>query len=265
MIVALLGLFVGLSGVGIAANGQSLILGKSDNSATLKTVLSTQVNDKALQLTNTNAGTNATALGLTVASGHAPFTVSSQTRVANLNADKLDGFDTAHFLATTGKAADSDKLDGIDSSGFLRSQGEIELWYSPWDYLPFGPATTVFPASGPTASVHRTSAGYTAVVMPLDQLQHIFGTGLKLRQVTICFRALGAVIVSTSLVYGDVGQDTVAYSDTFTHSSPEKTCYGVAPSTPTVISGSLFLYLGLYSGDPPASIALYSVRVTLTT
>jgi hypothetical protein len=97
LIVALAALFVALGGVGVAANGQNLILGKPDNSATLKTGLSVPVNDKALQLTNTNTGTSATALGLTVASGHAPFTVSSQTRVANLNADQLDGLDSAAF------------------------------------------------------------------------------------------------------------------------------------------------------------------------
>jgi hypothetical protein len=104
MIVALAALFVALSGVGIAGNGQSLILGKSDNTATLKTGLSAPINDKALQLTNTNTGTNATALGLTVASGHAPFTVSSQTRVANLNADKLDGIDSSGFVQGRGTA-----------------------------------------------------------------------------------------------------------------------------------------------------------------
>ena len=99
LVVALAALFVALGGVGIAANGQSLILGKSDNSATLKTGLSAPVNDKALQLTNTNTGASATALGLTVASGHAPLAVSSPTRVANLNADKLDGVDSGGFLA----------------------------------------------------------------------------------------------------------------------------------------------------------------------
>jgi hypothetical protein len=98
LIVAVLALFVALGGVGIAANGGSLVLGKPDNGATLKTGLSAPVDDKALQLTNTNTGTNATALGLTVASGHAPFTVSSQTRVANLNADKLDGIDSGGFV-----------------------------------------------------------------------------------------------------------------------------------------------------------------------
>jgi hypothetical protein len=104
IVVATVALFVALGGVGIAANGQSLILGKSDNSATLKTGLSAQVNDKALQLTNTNTGASATALGLTVASGHAPLTVSSQTRVANLNADKLDGIDSAGFVQGRGTA-----------------------------------------------------------------------------------------------------------------------------------------------------------------
>jgi hypothetical protein len=37
MVVALLGLFVGLGGVGLAANGQGLILGSTKNSATAQT------------------------------------------------------------------------------------------------------------------------------------------------------------------------------------------------------------------------------------
>jgi hypothetical protein len=244
-VIALVALFVALGGVGIAADGQNLILGKPDNSATHKTGLSTPVNDKALQLTNTNTGTSATALGLTVASGHAPFTVSSQTRVANLNADKLDG---------------------IDSGGFLRSKGEIQLWYSPWGYLPLGGGVTVTPETGPSVPVQSTSAGYRTVIMPLDQPRSIFGTTLKLKAVTICFHAgYGAVIVGTGLRSGETGQDSAVYADSYTHSSPEPTCYEVAPNTPTVISGSLYLYIELYFSVGSDYIRLFSVRVTLGT
>lgn len=40
-----------------------------------------------------------------------------------MNADLLDGLDSADFLRANGKAADSEKLDGIDSTGFLRKTG----------------------------------------------------------------------------------------------------------------------------------------------
>jgi len=247
--IASVALFVALSGVGIAADGQNLILGKPDNSATHKTGLSAPVNDKALQLTNTNTGTSATALGLTVASGHAPFTVSSQTRVANLNADKLDG---------------------IDSGGFLRSKGDIQLWYSPYDYVYhrvafINESTVIAPKDGPAVYVTRSAEGSSAVMLPLDQPQSVFGTTLKLKAVRICFKAQGAVIVATGLSSGETGQNNVVYADSYTHSSPEPTCYEVTPTTPTVIAGSLYLRLGLYMGGSFDAIWLYSVRVTLGT
>src|SRR5262249_44749017 len=75
-----------------------------------------------------------------------PFTVTSKTKVANLNAamvggkqatdflpvagkaadsDKLDGLDSTAFLPIGGKAADSDKLDGIDSTGFVQGKASV--------------------------------------------------------------------------------------------------------------------------------------------
>jgi len=98
MIVALAALFVALSGVGVAASGGNFILGQS-NSATTNTALSAPVaGGKALQLTNTDTSNAAsTALGLTVAANHAPFTVNTGIKVANLNSDRLDGFDSAAF------------------------------------------------------------------------------------------------------------------------------------------------------------------------
>jgi hypothetical protein len=100
-VIATVALFVALGGVGIAATGGNFILGAS-NTAGAKTSLSTQVNGKALDITNTNTGASATALGLNVAAGHAPLTVNSQTKVANLNADQLDGLDSARFVRGKG-------------------------------------------------------------------------------------------------------------------------------------------------------------------
>ena len=51
-----------------------------------------------LQLTNTNAGSSATALGLTTNNSRPPMIVTSPAKVANLNADKLDGTDSSGFV-----------------------------------------------------------------------------------------------------------------------------------------------------------------------
>jgi hypothetical protein len=94
-------LFVALGGTTYAATGGNFILGQP-NSASSTTALSAPVaGNKALLLTNTNTGAGATALGLNVASGHAPFTVNSGTKVTNLNADMLDGLNSTAFLSSS--------------------------------------------------------------------------------------------------------------------------------------------------------------------
>jgi hypothetical protein len=114
-VVSLIALFVALGGTTYAATGGNFILGKP-NTASSQTSLTASPSfaGKALQLTNTNTGAGATALGLNVASGHAPFTVNSGTKVANLNADKLDGIDSSGFLQG-GRRRDArwDRLHGV--------------------------------------------------------------------------------------------------------------------------------------------------------
>jgi len=56
------------------------------------------LNATMLQLTNTSTGASATALGLTTPSSRPPMIVSSGAKVANLNADKLDGQDSSSFV-----------------------------------------------------------------------------------------------------------------------------------------------------------------------
>jgi hypothetical protein len=101
MIVALLSLFVALGGAGMAATGGNFILGKT-NSAMSTTSLSAPLGGKALQVSNASTTAGASTLGLNVASGHAPFTVNSAVKVANLNAAKLDGIDSTGFVRGRG-------------------------------------------------------------------------------------------------------------------------------------------------------------------
>src|SRR4051812_32629136 len=111
MVVALVALAVSLSGTAIAANGGNVILGKA-NTATAQTGLTANRAGKALQITNTSTGTGATPLGLTSAAGQPPFTTNSATKVANLNADLLDGVDSTGFYASGATVFDSSRLGG---------------------------------------------------------------------------------------------------------------------------------------------------------
>src|SRR6266404_5121368 len=96
LIVSIIALVVALGGAGYSATGGNFILGVT-NAATNVTTLSTNINERALRLSNLSTAGSATALGLNVAAGHAPFIVNSATKVTNLNADKLDGLDSTQF------------------------------------------------------------------------------------------------------------------------------------------------------------------------
>jgi hypothetical protein len=94
-VCSLAALFVALGGTTYAATGGPFILGQS-NSADATTDLSSPFVGKVLRVTQT--GTSGTALGLLVPPGRPPFTVNSTTKVANLNADMLDGLDSTAFV-----------------------------------------------------------------------------------------------------------------------------------------------------------------------
>jgi hypothetical protein len=90
MIVALVGLFVGLGGVGGAATGDNFILGQP-NAADQTTSLAATTSDPALSVRNNSTGI---PLNLVAPPGRPPFKVNSGEKVANLNADLLDGKDS---------------------------------------------------------------------------------------------------------------------------------------------------------------------------
>lgn len=120
-VIATVALFVALSGVGVAATGGNFILGKPDNTADKTTGLASGVTTgPTLELKNSGGSP---AARFNTPNGVAPFVVSNGTKIANLNADKLDGFDSEYFLPKSGKAADADKLDGINSTGFIQGVG----------------------------------------------------------------------------------------------------------------------------------------------
>jgi hypothetical protein len=95
--IAVIALFVALSGVGIAANGGNLILGQS-NTATAPTSLTGTTSNPALSITNDGTGL---PLRLTGPANVAPLKVSSGIKVTDLNADRLDGLDSTALVSTS--------------------------------------------------------------------------------------------------------------------------------------------------------------------
>jgi hypothetical protein len=146
LVLSLVIFLAGVAGVADAATGGNFILGQK-NTADAKTILSAPYGGPALQVSNTSTATGATAMELTVAAGKAPLTVNSATKVANLNADRLDSLDSTAFqkritancptgssvagvnadgsVSCSSKAADADLLDGRDSTSFMLGSGEV--------------------------------------------------------------------------------------------------------------------------------------------
>src|SRR5215216_6035512 len=98
-LAVILAVVFGVASMAFAANGDPWILGQP-NTATAITKLAgaAGVNGPMLQLINNDADTNDTALSLVVEDGEPPMKVTSDTRVVNLNSDKLDNKDSAAFL-----------------------------------------------------------------------------------------------------------------------------------------------------------------------
>jgi hypothetical protein len=91
-VISIMALVVALSGTAYAATGGNLILGHANTAANPTSLTQTGTTGAALSLTNNAA---APALRLNTPSTAAPLAVSSSVRVANLNADLLDGVHAA--------------------------------------------------------------------------------------------------------------------------------------------------------------------------
>jgi hypothetical protein len=136
--VALFAVVLALGGQSAYAAATNFLLNTTNTSSSTTTLSASKVAGTGLKLTNKNSNATATALGLSVASGHPPFTVNSSTRVANLNADKLDGLDSSmlesHILF---QASAAGALNGsfvshggpvlitVNGSGYSTSGGEF--------------------------------------------------------------------------------------------------------------------------------------------
>ena len=100
-LAVIVALTVGVAGAAFGANGANFLLGKS-NAANAITQLVGSVAGPGLQIDNNSTDAAATALDLQVEAGKAPMKVNSDTQVANLNADKVDGLDASQLGGLSG-------------------------------------------------------------------------------------------------------------------------------------------------------------------
>jgi hypothetical protein len=129
----ILALVFGVATTALGATGGNFILGKANVAGTVSK-LTAGISGAALQVVNSGAGT---ALDLRVGSSTtapadktvAPMKVDSQARVANLNADEVDGKDASSFAASTHTHSGEDITSGTISEarigGSIARDGEI--------------------------------------------------------------------------------------------------------------------------------------------
>jgi hypothetical protein len=100
LVVSMVAQVVALGSAGYSANGGNFILGQA-NSASTQTKLVAPFNGPAFRIDNLNTGASATGLKIVTNAARPPLVVNSAVKVANLNADKLDGLDSTQFPRTS--------------------------------------------------------------------------------------------------------------------------------------------------------------------
>ena len=116
-LAVILALLFGVASVAFAGNGDAWRLGRI-NVATSITKLGGEagVNGPMLRLINNDAGPDDTALELQVQPGEAPMRVNSSAKVANLNADQVDGKGAAEIGVNGLQRVEAESADNSISS-----------------------------------------------------------------------------------------------------------------------------------------------------
>jgi Chaperone of endosialidase len=120
------------SGVGGVFN-----LGQT-NTVNARSTLTGSTAGSQLMVSNTSTDEAATALNLVVSPGQSPFKVNSPVKVANLNADRLDGIDSTSFWKLGGNALGSPGVLGTTTNQplELKVNGQRALRLEPAEISP---------------------------------------------------------------------------------------------------------------------------------
>jgi hypothetical protein len=125
----MLALVLGVASTALAGTGvgATLNLGKI-NTVDAVSKLVGHVAGPSLRVDNNSVDADATALDLKVEPGRAPMKVNSERRVANLNADKLDGQEASAFMpAKTYRVDKPITIDVVFSTAVSCDTGDLAL------------------------------------------------------------------------------------------------------------------------------------------
>ena len=152
-----IGTVLSLTAMAGASSAASLQVGKTNKSRGQTTLSSSSKKKTALAISNTGG---AAAASFTVKKGKAPFTVSSTAKVKNLNADLLDGLDSAKLqLRVGGTCGSGSAVNGINSNGSVSC--------ATFPTAPSNVQTRVSGTCAPSSAIRVINADGTVVCQPV--------------------------------------------------------------------------------------------------
>ncbi len=179
----------------------------------------------------------------------------------------------ASFLARTAglgsnqPVVNAKTLQGKAPRDFLSADGTVDYYYSFYDVVahPSGSSLSFIYNPGPAVRVDSSSTGEKGVILPLDAPVALFDRGLAVTSATICYQKSGGALITRSVLRtGTTGTVINMVIDETNRTSEEAACYTIAPATPQVANGALYLSLTLDYTAPDGIVVLNSVRLRFT-
>jgi hypothetical protein len=209
---------MGGTGIGAIFN-----LGKT-NKVNAPTTLTGSSRSPMLKLTNSGTGV---ALQLTTRTTVAPMKVNSSVKVANLNADKLDGIDSTGFMAA-GAHPDAATVQGLDAAA-LTAPGDIYRTYGPnaWAVNAASPSSLAS-AYLDAVNLHSNASGvgYFHIAPETPALEN--GWQYAIKSVKVCWSYVQTATVTSIDLYTFVAGDTVAIETGHAGAAPASAAPGCA-------------------------------------
>jgi hypothetical protein len=224
----------GGTGVGAVFN-----LGRT-NSVSQTSTLTGSSSSRMLQVTNSSS--SGAALQLTTKTSAPPMKVNSSVKVANLNADKLDGLTSSDFMAA-GAKPDAATLDGLDSTAFMPSSGTIAISANRSAWLVTNNAAPITADYSDVAQSRftRTISGYNYLRIGVDMPVVLLGQELALTAVDFCYGASASAILSDLWVYRSTavtGPGTTSQALIDTTDRTDAACRTYVPPAPVTLSAA---------------------------
>jgi hypothetical protein len=176
-------------------------------------------------------------------------------------------------ISTDGKGVYGYSSNGIalyaGGSGVISSRANMVLYLSPHDMLIRSPSDNIdlYPLdNGGVEIINRSGIGETKyLTIPVPIYGKLYGARLYVKSIRVCYKAVYAYIVATSVIKNNGGEGYTFYIfDTTTRGSNTYECYPIIAPTPRVpIDNSTWVQFNVQT-LAINEVDIYTVELTLT-